>query len=357
MTRRPKTLATTIAAPLSLLLLLASGAAHARSGRRAAIDFGSSSAKLVIVDHKGRVLADLKHSTNFGRGIGKRRLLPKANVGRAMTALRRFVGIARRYGVQPKDIAFIATAATRNADGNGGGSKGGEITGRAFIDQHVKGTLGLLGARVLDGEQEAQLGYRAAISGWTRERAAKKLGYDPSRLLIIDQGGGSHQVLHGDWSGPNRSTQVGSLSVDALLGKSYALGKTSLKKADRALRELVTTPTALLTGGLAKFLRVHFQKDVITRRDVQRLRRRLAGLSKKQRSAAIRRHADGSALSKNELRALGMYGAGVGKPSGRKLPAKMTLLLRVLDLNGIGDKRAKLLLAPKDARHVLVTQW
>ena len=132
-------------------------------------------------------------------------------------------------------------------------------------------------------------------------------------------------------------------------------GSVAISGAKNAALPLIAS--ALLTGGLAKFLRVHFQKDVITRRDVQRLRRRLAGLSKKQRSAAIRRHADGSALSKNELRALGMYGAGVGKPSGRKLPAKMTLLLRVLDLNGIGDKRAKLLLAPKDARHVLVTQW
>src|SRR5688500_1157466 len=100
--------------PLLFLALLATPAAAQKAQRhRAAIDMGSSSIKLLVVDASGRTVVAEKIGAALGKGIGPDRLRPRANRERAVAALQHFVTRAGRYGVPPNEIELIATAAVR----------------------------------------------------------------------------------------------------------------------------------------------------------------------------------------------------------------------------------------------------
>src|SRR5262245_52716169 len=89
-----------------------------RAGTYAAIDMGSSSAKMLVLrrqaDGSWKTLVDVRETTFLGKGIGVDKMIPAANQERALAALRRFVAMAGKYGVEPKSVGMIATAVMRN---------------------------------------------------------------------------------------------------------------------------------------------------------------------------------------------------------------------------------------------------
>ncbi len=147
------------------------------SRTRAAIDIGSNSVRLVCFTgapcaptprFNERVLCGL------GRGLAKTGHLNPEGVEQAFDALRRFVGLTRRMGVE--ETHAVATAAVRDAaDGN------------AFIDR-LGAELGLE-VRVLSGVEEARLSALGVLSGMPdADGLMGDLGGGSLELVSLDQG-------------------------------------------------------------------------------------------------------------------------------------------------------------------------
>jgi exopolyphosphatase/guanosine-5'-triphosphate,3'-diphosphate pyrophosphatase len=303
---------------IALVLALVAPAA---ARNRAAIDVGSSSIKLLVVSAKGKVLADVKVGAGLGKHIGSDGTLPEKNRKRALKALEQLIDRAAEYGVKPKHIEVIATAAVRNAK-----------NGRRFVEHDLIKGLGLKRARILSGHEEATLGLRGALKGWR--------GNPDGKLVVVDIGGGSHQVIEVG------STQVGSHQVAerVLEGDDLALADRRMKKAVPELPiSRGRAETTLLIGGTAKFLHHYFRRDAMSRVDVEALR-----LKAVSTGAPVKHDVDGHRFSKREREMLGLQKNG-GK-NAASLAAKLTLVLRLMNLL---DART-LHVTDTDARHALV---
>lgn len=317
---------------------------RALAGRAfAAIDLGSSSGKLLVErvgpDGTLRQLVDAKIGAALGKGVENGAPIPAENQRRALDALTRFIAEAARAGVDAADIPVITTAVVRNTS-NGG----------AFLD--AVRALGLVQARVLSGEQEAEMGFRGALF---------MTNGAPGRYATLDLGGGSFQLAVGTEAGLEQgaSTQVGSnVIVDTLLAPAAApdgaCDPSVFEKVDAALKSIAPMPvdpallhgrTLVATGGISKFLRQHFGADVVERDAVDALRREVIARPAKARVALVRGSKDDETQ-----KALGIDTEEGALDYGKKLPASASLLLHILDALGVTSVRV----SETDARHVLV---
>jgi len=146
------------------------------TARRAVIDVGTNSVKLLVADVAGRevqlVLEDSKQ-TRLGRGFYETHRLqpePLAQTGRAVAA---FANLARKHGAE--SVRIIATSAAREA----------KNPGDLMVEIAEATNLRL---EILTGEQEAEWAFRGATSN-------PKLATEP--LLLLEVGGGSTQFILG----------------------------------------------------------------------------------------------------------------------------------------------------------------
>jgi exopolyphosphatase/pppGpp-phosphohydrolase len=308
-----------------------------RAGTYAAIDMGSSSAKMLIL-RDGKTVLDVKQGTLLGKDIGADHVLPQGNQERALKALKAFVAQAKRYGVQPGEIGMIATAVMRNT-----------VNGAAFAKQ-IHDTLGLT-AHVLPGKTEAELGYLGAIAPFLKKGT-------PQKFASLDLGGGSFQLAIGDGERmrAGASTQVGSNFVLEHFFPGERITPAQFDAADAALKTAAPMPldTAKLkgrelvaTGGVSKFLRAHFHKSVIGHDEIDALRREVGALGYGERSALVQR-----GKSQKVREALGVDTAEGARDYGIKLPASATLLLRIFDALGVDHVRV----STTDARHAVIAR-
>ncbi|MBI2926776.1 MAG: Ppx/GppA family phosphatase [Verrucomicrobia bacterium] len=144
--------------------------------RRAVIDIGTNSVKLLVAEVEGRSVTPLlerSHQTRLGRGFYQdHRLQPEA-IDDTARAVAEFVAQARAWS--PELTRVIATSATRDA-----------VNQRELLDaiQHASGAT----VEVISGEREAEW----AFHGVTSDPA---LAGRP--LLILDIGGGSTEFILG----------------------------------------------------------------------------------------------------------------------------------------------------------------
>jgi exopolyphosphatase/guanosine-5'-triphosphate,3'-diphosphate pyrophosphatase len=142
--------------------------------RVAVIDIGSNSTRLLIadVDDGVSVLERQSRVTRLGRGVDLSGQLADEAIEAACEAIADYVEICREAGAERP--AAIATSAVRDAS-----------NGSAFVAELRERFA--LGARVLDGEEEARLTYRGA----TAEQPPD------TPTLVIDIGGGSTEMIVG----------------------------------------------------------------------------------------------------------------------------------------------------------------
>lgn len=144
--------------------------------RMAAIDVGSNSIHMIIVEPRGggyRVLDKEKEMVQLARGsLGGEPLTAEAML-RGIAALETMAGIARRWEVD--DILAVATSAVREAP-----------NGRDFVER-AEAASGIR-IDVISGEQEADLIYRAVRSA---------VDFKGGTALCIDIGGGSIELVVG----------------------------------------------------------------------------------------------------------------------------------------------------------------
>lgn len=368
-----------VATLLALLLAWALVAAPALAAPRVAgsagrprvagaIDQGSMSTKLVVIDHAGKVLAEREITTKLGRNLGLDRLLPAANRERGVVALRSLVRTARRFGLAPADLDVISTAAVRNARGpvSAAARKEGKKTGREYVADDVIGRLGLTRARVLSGPAEARLGYEGAILP-LRATAPPR-----ARFLVLDFGGGSHQATLGTASRvlATGSTQVGfNQLIDELLVDEHGqaldtLPPGTLATIDRALAAKAPTPpldaaraagaTAVLSGGVGRYLALKLGRETVTRGELEALRAKLEQASPRQRGRVLNQGANGRPIPLGDRKTVGLGERGSSFRDERvSFVATLSLVLHTLSGYGVDRPDAEIRLTRNDARHAL----
>lgn len=147
--------------------------------RRAVIDVGTNSIKLLVADVAGREVQPVweeSHQTRLGKGFYETRRLQVDTIDATAKAVGEFSETARKY--QASSIGVIATSAARDA------VNPDELSGAI---EKVSG----LKMEVISGEQEADWVFQGVTSD-------ARLANEP--LLLLDVGGGSTEFIVGQGS-------------------------------------------------------------------------------------------------------------------------------------------------------------
>lgn len=144
--------------------------------RRAVIDVGTNSIKLLVADVEGRVVRPVweeSKQTRLGRGFYETHRLQPEAIAATAQAVAQFSETAREY--QARSIRIIATSAARDA------------VNSADLTSALESASGFK-AEIISGEEEADL----VFQGVTTDPA---YAYEP--LLLLDVGGGSTEFILG----------------------------------------------------------------------------------------------------------------------------------------------------------------
>jgi len=260
--------------------------------RRAVIDVGTNSVKLLVADVSGRRVEPVHESseqTRLGRGFYETSRLQSAAIARTARAVAGFAAKARDRNAG--SIRVIATSAARDA-----------VNQEELLA--ALGNAAGLPVEVITGEQEAELAFRGVISDTLFARQP---------LLIVDVGGGSTEFILGEEE-HHRFCQSFALGTVRLMEKiphsdppTGADWETCRATVNRFLEETVRSvvepelrgfaPDAVqLVGtggtsstlarielGLAKFDRNRIEALRLTREQVRQQRERLWSLTLAER--------------------------------------------------------------------------
>lgn len=155
--------------------------------RYSVVDVGSNTIHLLVGEVDGGSVLPVtgeKVSARLGAGVEKTGRLDEGRLTLATEAITLFASIAAMNGAPSPEI--LATSAVRDAE------NGGELVSR------VREATGIE-MRLISGEKEAALGFRGALSAVHHE----------GRVLVIDLGGGSAQlILGGAQGGPEERVSL-----------------------------------------------------------------------------------------------------------------------------------------------------
>lgn len=155
--------------------------------RRAAVDIGSNTVRLLVLDDQGRDLERRYVVTGLGRGVDTSRSFRADSVAHTLSALGEYREAMDRLGVAA--MRAVATSATRDV-----------ADGQDFLDA-AEAVLGVR-PEVISGEEEAALSFHGGMRG----------GREKPPALVIDVGGGSTEFVYGT-DEPELATSIDMGSV------------------------------------------------------------------------------------------------------------------------------------------------
>lgn len=162
---------------------------------KAAIDIGTNSMHLVVArlaDHGGfEMLTSEKETVRLGQGGGEMKLLAPDAIERGIAALGRMKQVAASFG--DVDLAAVATSAVREASNR-----------NEFLDR-ARNEVGI-DVEVISGFEEARLIHLGVLQA---------LPVFEQRILLVDIGGGSTELLVGEGPDPieARSMKLGAIRL------------------------------------------------------------------------------------------------------------------------------------------------
>ena len=148
--------------------------------RHSVVDVGSNTIHLLVGEVDGGAVLPItgeKVSARLGAGVESTGRLDEGRLTLAAEAITLFATIAAMNEAPTPEI--LATSAVRDA-GNG----------QELVDR-VREATGLK-MRLISGEEEAALGFRGALSA---------VSHEEGKVLVVDLGGGSAQLILGDARG------------------------------------------------------------------------------------------------------------------------------------------------------------
>ena len=198
----------------------------------AAVDVGSNSVRLLVLDDAGaRVLRRIT-TTRLAEGVDRTGHLDDAAIARTVAALTAFrdVWVAEGVPTDPAHVRIAATSAVRDA---------------VDRDRFLATVLDAVGVPVdvIDGEEEAALGY-AGASGAVP-------AVDP--VLVVDVGGGSTELVVGRDGAvlASVSTQLGCVRLTERSLHADPPTPGEREDATRVAEQVLADGRAVLSAGLA----------------------------------------------------------------------------------------------------------
>jgi exopolyphosphatase / guanosine-5'-triphosphate,3'-diphosphate pyrophosphatase len=188
-------------------------------GPVAAIDCGTNSTRLCIVDAKGNPLERLMRITRLGEGVDASGELSGVAIDRCLSVLGEYREVMDRLSVV--QARLVATSAARDAS-NGADflAAAGEVTG--------------VTPELLEGTAEARLSMAGAVSDLQPDRGP---------FLIVDIGGGSTELVEGSGADDPElaavSLQIGCVRVTERFLLSDPPSRAELLRAERFIAELL----------------------------------------------------------------------------------------------------------------------
>jgi exopolyphosphatase / guanosine-5'-triphosphate,3'-diphosphate pyrophosphatase len=164
------------------------------TGPVAAVDIGTNSTNLLVVDADGTELERIVAITRLGRGVDQRRSLDPDAMARTLAQLTEYRRVMDGHGVTA--ARAVATSAARDARNRD-----------EFFDRATE----VLGFRpeLLSGADEGRLAFAGATSGLRSDHWTDR---PDAPWLVIDIGGGSTELM----LGTDHPEQVISLDVGAV---------------------------------------------------------------------------------------------------------------------------------------------
>jgi exopolyphosphatase/guanosine-5'-triphosphate,3'-diphosphate pyrophosphatase len=193
-----------------------------KPARRAVIDIGTNSIKLLVADVDGDHVAPLwegSEQTRLGEGFYESHRLQPKSIAATAAAVAGFAEKAREW--DSIRIAAIATSAVRDA------ANAGELLSAI---QHASG----LQVEIISGDREAEWVFQGVTTD-------PQLGLDP--LLLLDVGGGSTETILGQGRRKHfqASFPLGTVRLLEHLPHSDPPAPEQLKACRRWAREFVST--------------------------------------------------------------------------------------------------------------------
>jgi len=210
--------------------------------RRAVIDIGTNTVKLLIADvQDGQVIPVINKdkTTRLGEGVNATRQLAGPAIARTVQTIADYLADAREHAVT--GICAITTSAVRDAENQ-----------EEFLDA-VYRQCGL-DVEVITGEREAELIFRGVCS----DPALAK-----SRLLVMDVGGGSVEFIQGAAGKIERhqSLPLGAVRMTERFGDDFPALAEFLRTTYRAaLRDYSTSGRKFIATGGANLTLVRIAK-------------------------------------------------------------------------------------------------
>ena len=211
-----------------------------RRGTRAAVDVGTNTMRLLVVDEDGEQVVRLLRMVRLGQGVDATGELADEAIERGLTAYREFRDVWRELGVPDERVVLGATSAVRDARDR-----------ERFLDA-ARELAPDADVRVLSGEEEATGAFRGV---------ARSLPDVERPIVVLDIGGGSTELVVGDVDDDvvaSISMQLGSVRLTERLMPSdppteaEVLGAIAEVRAqlERAVEELGAplVETATLVG-------------------------------------------------------------------------------------------------------------
>lgn len=253
------------------------------SGGVAAIDCGTNSTRLLVLDAAGERVARLMRITRLGAGVDRTGMLEPAAIDRTLLVLEEYRAVLDRVGVMPEDVRATATSATRDA---------------ANAADFLEPAATVIGVRpeVIEGDEEGRLSYAGAT-------ASLDLAGGP--YLVLDIGGGSTELIVGGEPGDPVpaavvSVDMGCVRASERFFRSDPPSPDELRRAREAIRSLIeevrhgddswrrarqlvglagtVSAVTVLALGLSSFDETKVHHAHLSRGDVRRITDRLAAV-------------------------------------------------------------------------------
>lgn len=197
---------------------------------RAAVDSGTNSTRLLVVDADGDEVTRRSVITRLGAGVDANGRLDDGALERTLAVIREYRDVWREAGVDPADVRVAATSAVRDA-----------VDRDRYFDAVVEETG--VRAEVLSGDEEARLSFAGAAGAVEVD----------GPVLVVDVGGGSTELIVGDADGrlqAAHSMQVGAVRVTerCLPGDPPTVAEVEAARSMIA-EELEAAENALAIGG------------------------------------------------------------------------------------------------------------
>ncbi len=188
--------------------------------RRAVIDVGTNSIKLLVADVEGRTLEpwrEASRQTRLGRGFYETRQLRPEAIRQSADAVEKFAATARADGA--RSVRVIATSAARDA------LNASELV--AALERAAGAPV-----EIISGEQEAEW----AFQGVTTDPALANLG-----LIIMDVGGGSTEFVAAHRASPHvrHSFPLGTVRLMEAIPHSEPPAPAELEQCRRWVRDFL----------------------------------------------------------------------------------------------------------------------